>query len=115
MASAEDDDAPALQLVHELTIAVPNDLKQRELRPGRHGPSLRQSNPIVSSLYEGDARRVFCGLQLGDIVFWQLRVGLEDGVETVQGHGSVRHVGKHSVRTHRALCTRADERIRYRL
>ena len=96
----DDDDAPALQVVHQLTVAVPSELKQRDLKPGRHGPVQRQNNPIISSMYESEAHRVYCGLQLGDIVFWQLRVGSEDGVQTVQGHASARHVGKHSVRVH---------------
>jgi hypothetical protein len=101
MANVEDvsADAPALQINHQLTAAVLDELRQRDLKKGNHGPSLVQKNPISSTLYDGSTHRMYIGMQNGEIFFWNIRRRCVDtSIAQISGHSEHRMVGRHMVR-----------------
>lgn len=97
----EDDDIPAIELDNLLTVEVVPELKKRDLKKGKHGPSIIRENPIVSSIYDAGTQRIYVGMSHGDVIYWDFRLAAVPGEPELQvrSHSAHRTVGQHAVRS----------------
>lgn len=94
----ENTDTPALLINHQLTAAVVDELRQRDLKKGKHGPSILQRNPISRTLYDHSTHRMYLGMKNGEIFFWEIRRRcLDTSTPQISGHSEHRMVGRHMV------------------
>lgn len=95
------DDAPAVEINHDMDIHVSEELMKRDMKKGKHGPSVIRENPIVSSMYDCGAQRLYVGMLQGDIIYWDLRLARGSGISDAKfrSHSAHRTVGRHAVRS----------------
>lgn len=89
---------PALEIERELTLHVANDLRKQKTAPGRHGPCVSRDNPIVSMVHNQHQQRIYIGMQLGEVMFWDLKRPKSKGTDVLYSqHSSHKLVGRHAV------------------
>jgi hypothetical protein len=97
----DEDDYPAVEINHDMDIHVSDELMKRDMKNGKHGPTVIRDNPIVSSMYDCGAQRLYVGMIQGDIIYWDLRLARGSGIADAKfrAHSTHRTVGRHAVRS----------------
>lgn len=92
MATAPEDDPPALEICALGKVQPDADMMQRNLTKGRVlGPTIVRDNRITASIYNTSMQRVFVGMDFGEILFWDVQPARATFT-------SQRTVGSHAVR-----------------
>jgi hypothetical protein len=93
-------DTPALEVELELELLVTEEMLKRDIKVGRHGPSLIRDNSVVSMIYEARTHRIFAGMQLGDILCWDLKYPQRNnGNVLYSAYSQPKIIGQHAVCT----------------
>ena len=82
----EEDDLPAVEVNFVAQANVPERLMRKDLKKGKHGPSIIRENKTVSSTYDATQRRLFVGMDQGEVLWWQLRSGSLSQEHVVGSH-----------------------------
>jgi WD40 repeat protein len=91
-------DIPALEIHNELVLHVAKDMRRKRTATGRHGPCVSRDNPIVSMVHDQHQQRIYVGMQLGEVMFWDLkRPKTKDTEALYNQHSSHKLVGRHEV------------------
>lgn len=94
-----EDDAPSMEIDMELSMRISPELRTHTTRTGRHGPAVSRENRIVCLIHDPQLHRVYIGMQLGQVLFWDMKQsGQGADTKLYTGHSSHRLVGRHSVR-----------------
>lgn len=94
----EQADIPALEIECELSLHVSKDMCRKKTAAGRHGPSFTRDNDIVSMVHDQHQQRIYVGMQLGEVMFWDLKRPNSKDVDMLYSrHSSHKLVGSHAV------------------
>jgi hypothetical protein len=95
----EQAEMPALEIERELCVKVDRQMCRKETSPGRHGPRIIRDNSIVSMIHDQYQHRIFCGMQLGEVMFFDLQRpnSHSDANMFYSRHGSHKLMGSHAV------------------
>lgn len=95
----EQAELPALEIECELSLRVPKELCRKKTATARHGPRMTRDNQIVSMVHDHHQQRIYVGMQLGEVLFWDLkRSNSKDDGMFYSRHGSLKLIGTHMVR-----------------
>lgn len=94
----QDAEIPALEIDCELSLHVSKELCKKKTSAGRHGPSVTRDNDIVSMIHDQYQQRIYVGMQLGEVMFWDLKRPNNKDVDMFYcRHSSHKLVGSHAV------------------
>lgn len=93
-----EDEIPALEIDCELALHVCKGMCRKITAPGRHGPSVIRDNAIVTMIHDHHQQRIYVGMQLGEVMFWDLKRPNSKDVDMLYcRHSSHKLVGSHAV------------------
>lgn len=94
-----EDDEPAMEIERELSLRISPEMRTHTMRTGRHGPAVSRQNGVVCLTHDARLGRVYIGMQLGQVMFWDLRQSAADVDDKLyRGCSSHKLVGQHLVR-----------------